>query len=142
MLASARNQFKGKVVAIKKGAVNDEITIRLAGGTELTAIITDTSTKNLGLEVGKEAVALIKAMWVVLATDLSDIKLSARNALKGKVKDIKPGTVNCQVVVDLNGVDEVVAVVTLDSAKKLGLEKGKEVTALVKAPLIIVGVPA
>ncbi len=44
MLTSSRNQFKGTVKSVKKGAVNDEIVIKLPGGTELTSIITETST--------------------------------------------------------------------------------------------------
>ena len=86
MLTSSRNQFKGTVKLIKKGAVNDEIIIKLAGGTELAAIITSTSTDNLKLAVGTEAIALVKATWVILATDLNGIKLSARNTLKGTVR--------------------------------------------------------
>jgi molybdate transport system regulatory protein len=53
MLTSSRNQFKGTVKSIKKGAVNDEIVIKLSGGTELTAIITETSTAALGLKEGQ-----------------------------------------------------------------------------------------
>jgi Molybdopterin-binding protein len=47
MLTSSRNQFKGTVKSVKKGAVNDEIVIKLPGGTELTSIITETSTTTL-----------------------------------------------------------------------------------------------
>ena len=85
MLTSARNQFRGKVIGIKAGAVNDEVAIKLPGGTELTAVITCTSTKNLGLAPGKDVIALIKAPWVILATNLEGIRLSARNQLKGTV---------------------------------------------------------
>ena len=59
MLTSSRNQFCGKVTSIKKGAVNDEIVIKLTGGTELTAVITSASTETLGLTEGKEAIALV-----------------------------------------------------------------------------------
>jgi len=142
MLTSSRNKFKGTVQSVKKGAVNDEIVIKLAGGSEITAIITDTSTQNLGIKEGVEAIALIKASWVILATDLDGIKLSARNQLKGKVKEVKHGAVNDEVVVDLDGGDELVAIITGESAKKLALEKGKPVTALIKASHIIVGVSA
>lgn len=141
MLTSSRNQFLGKVKEVKRGAVNDEITIKLAGGTELAAIITHASTENLGLEAGKDVVALVKATWVIIATDLSDVRLSARNALKGTVKEVKEGAVNSEIIVALAGGDELVAMVTIESAKRLGLEKGKEVTALIKAPHIVVGVP-
>lgn len=142
MLTSSRNKFKGTVKSVKKGAVNDEIVIKLSGGTEITAIITNTSTQNLGLKEGVEAIALVKASWVILAADLDGIKLSARNQLKGKVKEIKHGAVNDEVIVELDGGDEVVAVITVESTKNLGLEKGKPVTALIKASHILVGAAA
>ena len=40
MNLSARNQLKATVAAVKKGAVNDEVSLRLADGTTLTSIIT------------------------------------------------------------------------------------------------------
>ncbi|MGD9640608.1 MAG: molybdopterin-binding protein [Synergistaceae bacterium] len=140
MLTSSRNQFKGTVKSVKKGAVNDEIVIKLPGGTELTSIITETSTTALGLKEGTEVIALVKSSWVILATDLEGIKLSARNQLSGKVKEVKTGSVNSEVVVSLDGGDELVAIVTCESEKKLGLVPGKKVTAIIKAPHIIVGV--
>ncbi|HPX03293.1 MAG TPA: TOBE domain-containing protein [Synergistaceae bacterium] len=140
MLTSSRNQFKGTVKSIKKGAVNDEIVIKLSGGTELTAIITETSTAALGLKEGAEAIALVKASWVILAADLEGIKLSARNQLRGTVKEVRTGSVNSEVVVTLDSGEELVAIVTCESEKKLGLAVGKKVTALIKASHIIVGV--
>ncbi len=140
MLTSSRNQFCGKVTSIKKGAVNDEIVIKLTGGTELTAVITSASTETLGLTEGKEAIALVKATWVILAADLEGIKLSARNALKGTVSEVKHGAVNSEIIVKLEGGEELVAIVTCESEKKLALAPGKEVTALIKASHIIVGV--
>ncbi len=140
MLTSSRNQFKGIVTSVKKGAVNDEVVMKLSGGTELTAIITDTSTQSLGLAPGKEAIALIKATWVIIATDLQGIRLSARNQLKGKVMEVKPGAVNSEVIVKLDGGEELVAIITCESAKKLAIAPGKPVTALVKASHIIIGV--
>lgn len=79
MLTSARNQFAGKVAAIHPGVVNDEIDIALPGGDMITAVITQRSTANLGLTVGGEALAIIKAPWVVLANPEAGIKLSTRN---------------------------------------------------------------
>ncbi len=140
MLTSSRNQFKGTVKAIKKGTVNDEIVIQLTGGTEITSVITQTSTTALGLKEGKEVIALIKAPWVILATDLEGIRLSARNQLCGKVKGVNPGAVNSEVIVSLNGGEELVAIITCESEKKLGLVTGKKVTAIIKASHIIVGV--
>lgn len=142
MLTSSRNQFKGIVTSVKKGAVNDEIVIKLSGGVELTAIITRASTDNLGIKEGGEAIALVKASWVIIAAGLEGIKLSARNQLKGVVKELKNGAVNGEVVVDLGHGDELVAIITMESMKKLGLEKGSPVTALIKASHVLVGVSA
>jgi len=69
MNISARNVLKGTVKAITTGAVNDEVTIELAGGTEIVSIITRSSAESLGLAEGKEVYAVIKASSVMIATD-------------------------------------------------------------------------
>ena len=69
MKISARNQLKGKIKNITKGAVNSEVTLELAGGLEIISIITNSSVKNLGLKEGKEAYAVIKASNVMIAID-------------------------------------------------------------------------
>ena len=61
------------------------------------------------------------------------MKLSARNALKGKVKKVTAGVVNTEVVVELPGGDEVVSMISKESAEKLGLKPGKDVYAVIKA---------
>lgn len=68
------------------------------------------------------------------------LKLSARNALKGKVKSVKPGVVNAEVVVELPGGQEIVSVITLASAEGLGLKEGAEVYVVIKASNVIIGV--
>jgi molybdopterin-binding protein len=67
------------------------------------------------------------------------MKLSARNTLKGTVKDVKTGTVNTEVVVQLAGGEEIVSMITKESAEKLGLKPGKEVYAVIKASNVMVG---
>ena len=66
---SARNQLKGKVVSIEKGAVNGIVGIELKGGDVVTATISMNSIQELGLEVGKEAYAVIKATSVMVGVD-------------------------------------------------------------------------
>ncbi len=68
MKISARNQLKGTVIDIKEGAVNGVVTIDVDGN-KLVADITMDSIKNLGLEIGKEAYAVIKATSVMVAVD-------------------------------------------------------------------------
>ena len=69
MKLSARNQFKGKVISIEEGAVNAIVQIEIAGGNVITATISMASVKNLGLKVGKEAYAVIKATSVMVGID-------------------------------------------------------------------------
>jgi molybdopterin-binding protein len=69
MKISARNVFKGKIKQVKPGAVNTEVIIKLAGGTEIVSIITKESAESLGLAKGKEAYAVIKASNVMIALD-------------------------------------------------------------------------
>ena len=68
------------------------------------------------------------------------MKISARNILKGKVKDIKPGAVNTEVTVELAGGMSVVSVITKESADNLGLSNGKEVYAVIKASNVMIAV--
>lgn len=69
MKISARNVLRGRVKEIKTGAVNDEVTIELPGGTEIVSVITRSSAESLGLAEGKEVYAVIKASSVMIATD-------------------------------------------------------------------------
>jgi molybdate transport system regulatory protein len=63
---SARNQYAGEVTRVEKGAVNSEIAIRLAGGTVISAVVTNEAVSELQLASGKPATALIKASQVII----------------------------------------------------------------------------
>ena len=69
MKLSARNQFKGKVVDIQEGAVNGIVKIDIGGGNVMSATISMNAIKELGLEVGKEAYAVVKATSVRVGID-------------------------------------------------------------------------
>jgi molybdate transport system regulatory protein len=64
------------------------------------------------------------------------MKISARNKLEGTISAVHSGPVSTEVVLDLAGGDKLVAVVTSESATKLGLVKGKKAVGLIKAPLV------
>ena len=68
MKISARNQFKGTVVGIQEGAVNGIVKIDI-GGNVMSATISMNAIKELGLEVGKEAYAIVKATSVMVGVD-------------------------------------------------------------------------
>ena len=68
------------------------------------------------------------------------MKLSARNILKGKVIKIVKGAVNSEVVIELSGGTQVVSIITNSSVKSLGLKKGVEAYAVIKASNVMVAV--
>lgn len=69
MLVSARNTLKGTVKQIHPGAINTEVTVEIAPGIEIIAIITKASVETLGLKEGKEAYAVIKSSDVMISID-------------------------------------------------------------------------
>ncbi len=68
MKISARNQFKGTVVEVTKGATTSHVKIDI-GGQVVTASITNAAVDELGLEKGKAAIAMIKASDVLVAVE-------------------------------------------------------------------------
>jgi molybdate transport system regulatory protein len=137
MKISARNQLRGTVSAITEGAVNDEIVLTLADGELLTTVITRGSRRTLGLEVGKKAIAIIKAPWVVLALPDCGLNFSARNQFSGKVSKLVKGAVNTTVAIESDKGLSLTSVVTNESIDELALQVGSEVIALVKASSVI-----
>ena len=69
MKISARNILKGRITRIVDGAVNCEVTLEIAPGVEIVSIITKSSVHSLGLAVGGDACAVIKASSVMVAID-------------------------------------------------------------------------
>lgn len=140
MKSSARNNFSGTVTAIRQGAVNDEIALEIAPGQHLAAVITRESSENLGLAVGSEAFALIKASSVIIVTEADGARFSARNLLTGKIERLQPGAVNTEVVLALEGGGRLAAIITNQSAENLTLAEGATASAIFKASSVILGV--
>lgn len=68
MKISARNQLKGRIVEITKGATTAHVCIDI-GGAIVTSSITNAAVDDLGLTIGKEAYAVVKASDVMIAID-------------------------------------------------------------------------
>ena len=66
MKLSARNQLKGKIVAVAKGATTSHVRIDIGGGVIVTSSITNEAVADLGLKQGDEAWAVIKASDVMI----------------------------------------------------------------------------
>jgi len=68
------------------------------------------------------------------------VRISARNVLKGKITKLVPGAVNSEVTVEMPNGTQIVSVITKASAKSLGLKKGRDVYAVIKASSVMIAV--
>ena len=68
------------------------------------------------------------------------MKISARNAIKGKVTHVKEGAVAAQVHVDIGGGNAITSVITVDALEDLGIRVGSEVTVVIKATEVMLAV--
>jgi molybdate transport system regulatory protein len=139
MRTSARNALRGEIVGISGGAVNCEVTLKVAQDVEITAVITCRSADALDLAVGKPAIALIKSSLILLAED-NGLKTSARNEIRGVVSQREDGTVDSVVTLAIGGGKTLTASITRDSAEALEIAPGKPLVALIKAPHVILAV--
>jgi molybdate transport system regulatory protein len=90
MKVSARNTFTGIVTAITQGAVNAEVTLSLKAGIPLTAVVTNGAISNLGLKVGAEAYAIIKASSIIIGSDLDRALTSLADSKVTKIAIANP----------------------------------------------------
>ena len=67
------------------------------------------------------------------------MKLSARNQLEGKVAGVELGAVMANVKIEITEPGVITAVITKESAEKLGLSEGDDVTAIIKSTAVIIG---
>jgi molybdopterin-binding protein len=68
------------------------------------------------------------------------MKLSARNILKGKVKQVIHGAVDSEITLELPGGTEVVSIITKTSAQKLGLKEGMDAYAVIKSSEVMIAI--
>lgn len=142
MKVSARNQLIGKVTRIITGAINNEVDITLEHGEVLTTVVTKESCEALDIRNGKEAIAVIKAPWVVLASVDSGLRFSARNQFLGKISKIVTGAVNSTIHLRTEKGLSLTAIITNEGRDEMELHEGNEVIALVKASSVILATRA
>ena len=69
MRISARNQIKGTVVEVKKGATTSHVRVDIGGGQIITSSITNEAVDELGVKAGGKATIVVKASDVMIAVD-------------------------------------------------------------------------
>lgn len=138
MIISARNQLKGKIEEIERGAVNAAVVLRTPGGERVTATISKASVDELELAPGKDAVAVVKATEVMIG--IGEMKLSARNQLEGEIVKIEEGAVNAIVTLELSGGGAIASTISMAAVKELGLAAGMKAKAVIKATSVMIAV--
>ena len=140
MKISARNALRGTVESVTDGAVNAEVVLKVGEATHIVAVITRPSVDALGLAPGREAIALIKSSFVILAPETAGLRTSARNNLAGVVVAVEPGAVNSEVTLELDHGKTLTATLTRESATGLDFAVGDRAVALIKASHVILAV--
>jgi molybdopterin-binding protein len=69
MRISARNQIKGTVVEVKKGATTSHVRVDIGGGNIMTSAITNEAVDELGIKAGGKVTVVVKASDVMIAVD-------------------------------------------------------------------------
>ena len=138
MKLSARNQLPGTVAKISEGAVNGIVTIDV-NGTAVSATISMNAIRELGLEPGKKAYAVIKATEVMIGKG-THLPLSARNQFPGRIAGIDKGAVNSIVKIEVLEGNIVSATISNNAVEELGLQAGDDALAVIKATSVMVGV--
>jgi molybdate transport system regulatory protein len=87
MRTSARNALRGTITAIRSDTLSAEIAVAISDSKTIYALITQASVRELGLCVGREAIVLIKASFVVIAPGAVPPTASVRNCLPGRQDD-------------------------------------------------------
>lgn len=137
MKLSARNQFAGTVTKVTEGAVNGIVTIDV-NGTPVTSTISMSAIRELGLEPGKKAYAVVKATEVMVGLG-EHLTLSARNQFPGKVISVEKGAVNSIVRIEALGGNTISATISNAAVEELGLKQGVDALAVIKATSVMVG---
>jgi molybdate transport system regulatory protein len=140
MKTSARNAFRCQVTDIRWAPVNVEVTLKVSEENSIVAVVTKDSAQDLGLVPGREAVALVKSSFVMLARGDVLPRVSARNLIWGTVVDRIDGGVNSEIVLDIGAGKTLTAVITKESADELPLVVGDRACALFKASHVILAV--
>ena len=138
MKTSSRNAYVGKITDITLGGLNDEVELELATGEKIYGQLAHASAERLGLTVGKEAMALVKATEILLVNDNDDYEVCCRNQFTGKVLKLVRGFVNGEVILQTPSGFELNATVSLEGLNRLRVERGATVTAMFKSSNVII----
>lgn len=140
MKTSARNVFHCTVTDIRRAPVNVEVVLKVSPAHSITAVITNDSADDLGIVVGREAMALVKASFVMLTRPAPGLRLSTPNRIEGLVIERIDGGVNSEVVIDLGDGKTLTSIVTRQGADEMEIRSGAPVCAFFNTSQVILAV--
>jgi molybdate transport system regulatory protein len=140
MKTSARNVFRCAVTEVRIAPVNVEVVLKVSDEHSIIAVITNASMKDLGIEVGRQAVALVKSSFVMLAPADNPPRLSTPNRIVGTVAERIDGGVSSEIVLDLGAGKTLVSVITKASADEFPIRAGDRLCAFFSPSHVILAV--
>jgi molybdate transport system regulatory protein len=129
MKTSARNVFHCTVSEVRRAQVSVEVVLKVSQEHSIVAVITNESADELGIVAGREAMALVKASFVMLARLDDRVRLSTPNRIPGTVLERIDGGVNSEIVLDIGNGKTLVSIVTRSGADELDLKPGERIDA-------------
>jgi molybdate transport system regulatory protein len=140
MKTSARNALRGTITNIVADSLAAEVAVSVSDDTTIYAFVTNESLRELGLCIGRGAVVLIKAPFVVIALGEEVPAVSVRNRVRGTVRRCEVSAVHAEVVLDIGSGKTLVATISAHSATSLGIAPGKPACALFDAAHVIIAI--
>lgn len=140
MKTSARNALRGTITAINSDTLSAEVAVAVSADTTIYALLTSESVRSLGLVVGRDAMVLIKAPFVMISPGSEPPAVSARNCVRGTVRRADVSGVGAEIVLDIGGDKTLAASITARSAEDLKLSPGDAACAVFDAAHVIIAI--
>ncbi|MDB5509062.1 MAG: transcriptional regulator, ModE family [Hyphomicrobiales bacterium] len=140
MKTSARNALRGVVTNIISDEVSADVSVEVSPGIIVHALVTAGSLRDLGLVAGRRVVVLIKASFVMIASGDCTTRISAQNKISGRVSRCETSATSAEVSLDIGGGKSLVAAITAQGARDLGLKPGTSACAIFDASYVILAI--
>ena len=136
LTTSARNQISCRVGAIEAHGLSSQLELQLRGGDTLFSTITTTSVRNMGLESGCDAYAIIKSSDIVITPEAPEHR-DDLNVLSGEIVSLQRSEENAEITLQLKGGSKLIGVMDLGQSSTLAT--GMHAFAAVAKRHIILG---
>ncbi|MBD5641735.1 MAG: TOBE domain-containing protein [Desulfovibrio sp.] len=129
MKTSARNVFQGQVTRLTENGILVSVSLETAQGLGLSAIITQASSKSLGLAPGVTVSALVKAPWVTVSPAGKPESPNSENCFAGKVEKINRDSLACEIMIQLPQGNQLCSLYANGASPDRNIHEGDEVLA-------------